>query len=70
MKVLIVDDHVTVREGVRKLLAPFPEIIVHDASSAAEAIAAYRSNRPDVVLLYVANENLWAHRIIFFPPIA
>jgi two-component system, NarL family, invasion response regulator UvrY len=51
MKVLIVDDHVTVREGVRRLLAPFPEIVVYDAASAPEAIAAFRNNRPDVVLV-------------------
>lgn len=51
MKVLIVDDHVTVREGVRRLLAPFPEIVAYDAPSAQDAIAAFRSNRPDVVLL-------------------
>jgi two-component system invasion response regulator UvrY len=51
MKVLIVDDHVTVREGVRRLLAPFPEIVAYDAASAPDAIAAFRNNRPDVVLL-------------------
>jgi DNA-binding NarL/FixJ family response regulator len=41
MKVLIVDDHVTVGEGVRRLLAPFPEIIAYEASSAPDAIAAF-----------------------------
>jgi two-component system invasion response regulator UvrY len=51
MKVLIVDDHVTVREGVRRLLAPFPEIVVFDAASASDAIALFRNNRPDMVLL-------------------
>jgi two-component system invasion response regulator UvrY len=51
MKVLIVDDHVTVREGVRRLLAPFPAILAYDAASAADAIAAFRNNPPDVVLL-------------------
>jgi two-component system invasion response regulator UvrY len=51
MKVLIVDDHVTVREGVRRLLGPFPEIVVYDAASAPDAIAAFRINRPDVVLV-------------------
>ena len=51
MKVLIVDDHVIVREGVRRLLAPFPEILIHEAASAPEAVLAVRTNRPDVVLL-------------------
>jgi two-component system invasion response regulator UvrY len=51
MKVLIVDDHVTVREGVRRLLARFPEILTYDAPSGVDAIAAFRNDRPDVVLL-------------------
>jgi two-component system, NarL family, invasion response regulator UvrY len=51
MKVLIVDDHVTVREGVRRLLASFAEIHLYDAASAAPAIAVFRNNQPDVVLL-------------------
>jgi two-component system invasion response regulator UvrY len=51
MKVLVVDDHVIVREGVRRLLAPLPEIIVTEAPTAREAATAFRANRPDVVLL-------------------
>lgn len=51
MKVLVVDDHVIVREGVRRLLAPMPEIAVTEASTAREAAAAFRGDRPDVVLL-------------------
>jgi DNA-binding NarL/FixJ family response regulator len=51
MKVLIVDDHVIVREGVRRLLAPHEEVIVIEAASAREAAMAFKSSRPDVVLL-------------------
>jgi two-component system invasion response regulator UvrY len=51
MKILIVDDHVTVRKGVRWLLAAFPEILADDVPSAIDAIAAFRKDRPDVVLL-------------------
>jgi two-component system, NarL family, invasion response regulator UvrY len=51
MKILIVDDHVTVRKGVRWLLAAFPEILADDVPSAIDAIAAFRNDRPDVVLL-------------------
>jgi DNA-binding NarL/FixJ family response regulator len=51
MKVLIVDDHVIVREGVRRLLANFPDVSVHEAPSAAVTLSAFRSHRPDVVLL-------------------
>lgn len=51
MKLLIVDDHVIVREGVRRLLAPMADIFVTEAISAREAAAMYRADRPDVVLL-------------------
>ncbi len=51
MKLLIVDDHVIVREGVRRLLAPMDDIFVTEAISAREAAAMYRADRPDVVLL-------------------
>lgn len=51
MRVLIVDDHVTVREGIRRLLAPFPGILAYDAPSALDAIASFRRHGADVVLL-------------------
>jgi len=51
MKVLIIDDHVIVREGVRRLLAPYREVNVIEAASAREGSTLFRSNQPDVVLL-------------------
>jgi two-component system, NarL family, invasion response regulator UvrY len=51
MKVLIVDDHVIVREGVRRLLAPLAEFVVTEAATAREAAMLFRRDRPDVVLL-------------------
>jgi two-component system, NarL family, invasion response regulator UvrY len=51
MKVLIVDDHVIVREGVHRLLAPYPDISIRDASSAPQALSQFRAQKPDVVLL-------------------
>lgn len=51
MRVLIVNDHVIVREGVRRLLAPFPDVVIFEAASAADAGPAFRDHRPDVVLL-------------------
>jgi two-component system, NarL family, invasion response regulator UvrY len=51
MKILIVDDHVVVREGVRRLLAALPDTEVFEASSSREALALYRSKIPDVLLL-------------------
>ena len=51
MKILIVDDHVIVREGIRRLLAPLPELNIIEAASVREAATLFRKERPDVVLL-------------------
>jgi two-component system, NarL family, invasion response regulator UvrY len=51
MKVLVVDDHMVVREGVRRLLAALPDTTICDAASAEEALPLFRSERPDVVVL-------------------
>jgi DNA-binding NarL/FixJ family response regulator len=52
IRVLIVDDHPVVRAGLRAMLAIETDIeVVGEASSAAEAIAAARVHRPDVVLM-------------------
>jgi two-component system, NarL family, invasion response regulator UvrY len=51
MKLLVVDDHVIVREGVHRLLAPYSDINVHDAGAATQALTLFRTLKPDVVLL-------------------
>jgi two-component system, NarL family, invasion response regulator UvrY len=51
VKILIVDDHVVVREGVRRLLATMPDTSVHEAGSAHEAVVIYKAEHPDLVLL-------------------
>jgi two-component system, NarL family, invasion response regulator UvrY len=51
MRILIIDDHVVVREGVRRLLAALPDTEVFEASSAREALSLYRSKAPDILLL-------------------
>jgi len=51
VKILIVDDHVIVREGIRRLLAPLPELNIIEAASVREAATLFRKERPDVVLL-------------------
>jgi two-component system, NarL family, invasion response regulator UvrY len=51
MKLLIVDDHVIVREGVRRLLASFPDVTVFEAQTAATVLTAFRTHKPDIVLL-------------------
>jgi two-component system, NarL family, invasion response regulator UvrY len=57
MRILIVDDHVIVREGVRRLLAPegrsppLPDLMISEAANATDAVALCQSGVPDVVLL-------------------
>ena len=52
IKVLIADDHVFYREGVRALLSNSPEItVVGEASSGDEAILRTAELKPDVILM-------------------
>lgn len=51
MKILIVDDHAVVREGVRKLLLGMRDATVFEATSARDALALFKVKRPDLVLL-------------------
>ncbi len=51
MKLLIVDDHVVVREGLRRLLSTFLNLVIVEAASSREAVALFRVEHPDLVLL-------------------
>jgi DNA-binding NarL/FixJ family response regulator len=51
MKILLVDDHIVVREGVRRLLAGIGGIEVREAASGDEALRMFSEERPDLVLL-------------------
>ena len=52
IRVLIVDDHVLVRAGLRTLLSTDPQIkVLGEAATGAAAIAMARELQPDVVLL-------------------
>jgi DNA-binding NarL/FixJ family response regulator len=52
IRVLVVDDHVTVREGLAAILARQPDMeVVAEAANGREAVALWRIHRPDVVLL-------------------
>ncbi len=52
LRVLIVDDHPVVREGLRGMLSGEPGLeVVAEAGSGSEAVALARQHRPDVVLM-------------------
>jgi two-component system, NarL family, invasion response regulator UvrY len=51
MKILLVDDHVVVRAGVRRLLAAEVDVSVLEAESSQEALDLYRRERPDLIVL-------------------
>jgi two-component system invasion response regulator UvrY len=51
MKILLVDDHAVVRAGVRRLLEAEVGISILEAESSQDALEAWRSKRPDLVVL-------------------
>ncbi|MEW8986706.1 MAG: response regulator transcription factor, partial [Bacillus sp. (in: firmicutes)] len=51
-KVLIVDDHVLIRKGIKLLLEQFSDIeVIGEASEGAEAIILANKHQPDIVLM-------------------
>lgn len=55
VRVLLVDDHTIVREGLRAILRHYKDVeIVGEASDGAEAIAKVDDVHPDVVLIDIA----------------
>lgn len=51
MKILVVDDHAVVREGVRRLLSTIPGAEIHEAADSHEAVSQARAQSPDVIVL-------------------
>lgn len=52
IRILCVDDHPLLREGVTAILATQPDLtLVAEASNGREAIEQYRKHRPDVTLM-------------------
>ena len=59
IKVLIVDDHAIVREGIGMILAPHDDIeVIGEAADGVEAIEQVRKLSPDVVLMDIAMPRL------------
>ncbi len=48
---LLVDDHIVVRVGVRRLLEMWLSTDIRETATSDETLAAYRAQRPEVVLL-------------------
>ncbi len=53
LRVLLVDDHEVVRDGIRALLEVHEDVVVAEAESVQGAVAAADRHRPDVVVMDV-----------------
>jgi DNA-binding NarL/FixJ family response regulator len=51
VRILLVDDHPIVRAGLRRLLMNLANVEASEAASAREALAQFRGQRPDLVML-------------------
>jgi DNA-binding NarL/FixJ family response regulator len=59
IRVLLVDDHGAVREGLRLLLEGVPEVeVVGDVADGVSAVHAVQATSPDVVVLDISMPNL------------
>jgi DNA-binding NarL/FixJ family response regulator len=54
MKILLVDDHVLVRQGVRRLLSAIPGAEIYEAATNHDALALFRKHDLDVVVLDIS----------------
>ncbi|HSY07144.1 MAG TPA: response regulator transcription factor [Steroidobacteraceae bacterium] len=51
MKVLVVDDHAVVRDGLRRLLLTLPNVEIFEAANGRDALSLVQRQSPDLVLL-------------------
>lgn len=51
MKILIVDDHTVVRQGVHRLLSAIPGAVISEVATADDAHAQVRRDPPDIIVL-------------------
>ena len=59
VRILLVDDHAVVREGLKRLIAGQPDIeVVGEASDGHEAVENVKVLRPDVVMLDVSMPHM------------
>jgi two-component system, NarL family, response regulator NreC len=59
IRILLVDDHAVVREGIKRLIDSHPDIeLVGEAADGTEAVTAVDQLRPDVVMMDVSMPRL------------
>src|SRR5438128_17045 len=59
IRVLVVDDHAVVREGIRHILEGEPGFaVVGEAGNAADALRLVTDHRPDVIVLGLTNKEI------------
>ena len=59
IRVLLVDDHAMVRQGLRSILSDYPEIdIVGEANDGIEALCSVEQHRPAVVMMDINMPNM------------
>lgn len=59
IRILLADDHVLVRRGIRLILEGEPDLsVVAEASDGAEAVEAARTHQPDLAILDIAMPRL------------
>jgi CheY-like chemotaxis protein len=59
IKVLLVDDHAMVRQGIRSILSDYPDIeIVGEANDGIEALCSVEQHRPAVVMMDINMPNM------------
>jgi two-component system nitrate/nitrite response regulator NarL len=59
IRILLADDHMLFRSGIRMLISAEPEMeVVGEASNGAEAVEKASKARPDVVLMDVSMHGL------------
>ncbi len=51
MKVLLVEDHAVVREGVRKLLTTLANVEIFESDGGDDTLSRFREIKPDIVIL-------------------
>ena len=54
MKILLVDDHVLVRQGVRRLLMIIPNVEIFEAATSFDALNLFRQQQPEIVVLDIS----------------